>query len=247
VVPLLGVRPAGMDPRAEGITIGHLLTMRAGLERTSGANYGGWAAARDPVAYALTRPFVEEPGGAMLYSTGSTHLLGAALARAAGRPLLALAREWLGEPLGIVVPPWPRDPQGRYYGGNDMLLTPRALTRFGECCRSGGSWNGRRVIPEAWLRESWVPRTRSAWSGQAYGYGWWIASARGQAVLFAWGYGGQMLYLVPGMGLVVTMLSDPAAPRDPGHMASLHALLADGIMAALGASGPTSEALAVPE
>ncbi|WP_458095052.1 serine hydrolase domain-containing protein [Roseomonas sp. WA12] len=248
VLPLLGIRPAGMDPRVEAITVGHLLTMRAGLERTSGANYGGWAAARDPVAYALARPFVDQPGGGMQYSTGSTHILGAALARAAGRPLLELARDWLGGPLGIAIPAWPRDPQGRYYGGNDMRLTARALLRFGECYRLGGVWNGARVIPADWIAEGWVPRTRSSWSGQLYGYGWWIAAARGMRVFFAWGYGGQMLYLVPEMELSVVMLSDPAAPRDPVHMASLHALLAEGIMPALGAgSGDGAEALAVPE
>jgi CubicO group peptidase (beta-lactamase class C family) len=248
VMPLLGPRPSGLDPRVEAITIGHLLTMRAGLERTSGANYGGWASARDPVAYALTRPFVEEPGSGMQYSTGSTHLLGAALARAAGRSLLELARDWLGGPLGILVPPWPRDPQGRYYGGNDMRLAPRALLRIGECYRQGGTWNGARVIPAAWIAESWVPRTRSSWSGQLYGYGWWIGQARGMPVLFAWGYGGQMLYVVPEMALCVVMLSDPAAPRDPVHMASLHALLAEGIMPALGASdGGGAEPLRVPE
>ncbi len=191
VLPLLGLRlpglrPSDLDPRVEAITIGHLLTMRAGLERTSGANYGGWAAARDPVAYALTRPFVDEPGGAMQYSTGSTHILGAALSRAAGRPLLELARDWLGRPLGITIPPWPRDPQGRYYGGNDMRLAPRALLRIGEAFRLGGLWNSHRVIPANWIAESWTPRTRSSWSGQLYGYGWWIGAARGLPVFFAW-------------------------------------------------------------
>jgi CubicO group peptidase (beta-lactamase class C family) len=250
VLPLLGLRLPGLDPRVEAITIGHLLTMRAGLERTSGANYGGWAAARDPVAYALTRPFVDEPGGAMQYSTGSTHILGAALSRAAGRPLLDLARDWLGRPLGVAIPPWPRDPQGRYYGGNDMRLAPRALLRIGEAFRLGGLWNGHRVLPADWIAESWTPRTRSSWSGQLYGYGWWIGAARGLPVFFAWGYGGQMLYVVPEMALSVVMLSDPAAPRDPVHMASLHALLADGILPALGAgtsNGNGAEPLAVPE
>ncbi len=56
----------------ERISIGHLLSMQAGLERTSGRNYGAWVASRDWVRDALGRPFVDEPGGAMLYSTGST-------------------------------------------------------------------------------------------------------------------------------------------------------------------------------
>ncbi|MFC0387982.1 serine hydrolase domain-containing protein [Muricoccus vinaceus] len=245
VLPLLRPLPPDLDPRTEAITVGHLLTMRAGLERTSGQNYGGWAAARDPVAYALTRPFVDEPGGGMQYSTGSSHLLGAALARAAGRPLLDLARSWLGEPLGIAVPAWPRDPQGRYYGGNDMRLAPRDLLRLGEAYRLGGAWQGRPVLPAEWIAESWRPRARSAWSGQLYGYGWWIGVARGVPVFFAWGYGGQMLYVVPELEATVVMLSDPAAPRDPAHMAALHALLADAILPALGALGDGG--LAVPE
>ena len=68
----------------------------------------------------------------MLYSTGSSHLLSAVLTRASGRSTHDLAREWLAEPLGIELPPWPRDPQGIYFGGNDMLMSPRALLRFGE-------------------------------------------------------------------------------------------------------------------
>ena len=66
---------------------------------------------------------------------GSSHLLSAVLTRASGRSTHALAREWLGEPLGIEIPPWPRDPQGIFFGGNDMLMSPRALLRFGELYR----------------------------------------------------------------------------------------------------------------
>ncbi|WP_426954901.1 serine hydrolase domain-containing protein [Muricoccus radiodurans] len=249
VAPILRASiPGGTDPRVEAITIGNLLTMRAGLERTSGPNFGAWASSPDPVRYALTRPFLDDPGTAMGYSTGATHVLGAALSHAAGRPLLDLMRDWLGEPLGIAIPPWIRDPQGRYIGGNDMRLAPRALLRVGEMMRAGGVYAGRRVVSADWVRESWTPRTRSPWSGQLYGYGWWIAVASGHPVSFAWGYGGQMLYVVPDMRLTVVMTSDPNAPRDPVHMAGLHGLMADGIMPALGAVRTEgSERLAVPE
>ena len=143
--------PPGADPRVARITVEDLLTMRAGLERTSGPNYGAWVASPDWVADALGRPMVAEPGGRFLYSTGSYHLLGAVLAQAAGRSLLALARERLGGPLGIDVPPWTRDPQGRYMGGNEMALSPLALLRFGEMWRKGGEWEGRRVLDPSWV------------------------------------------------------------------------------------------------
>ncbi|MGH6914480.1 MAG: serine hydrolase domain-containing protein, partial [Geminicoccales bacterium] len=159
IAPVLdGLVPAGADPRVAEITVGHLLTMRAGLERTSGRNYGAWVTSPNWVRYALSRPFVGEPGGRMLYSTGSYHLLSAVLTRASGRSTLALARDWLGEPLGIEIPPWTRDPQGFYLGGNNMALSPQALLRFGEMYRRGGVHEGRRILPASWVEASWTPR-----------------------------------------------------------------------------------------
>jgi CubicO group peptidase (beta-lactamase class C family) len=234
ILPVLdGLVPADVDPRVSAITIDHLLTMRAGLERTSGRNYGRWVSSPDWVGYALSRPFVDEPGGRMLYSTGSYHLLSAVLTRASGESTLELAREWLGEPLGIDIPPWTRDPQGIYLGGNNMALSPRALLRFGEMYRLGGSFDGRHVLSRGWIEASWTPRTRSFFTGHAYGYGWFIARARGHPVYFAWGYGGQMVYVVPDLALTAVMTSDPNAPSGrTGYVRELHALFADGIVAA---------------
>ena len=225
--------PAAADPRVRDITVAHLLTMQAGLERTSGPNYGTWVSSRDWVAFALSRPFVAAPGARMLYSTGSYHLLGVALARAADRSLLALARDWLGTPLGIAIPPWTRDPQGFYMGGNDMALSPLALFRFGEMARRGGLRADTRVLSAAWMEQSWTPRTRSPFSGDAYGYGWFLARAGGHAVAYARGYGGQMLYIVPSLGLTVVVTSDPTRPgRSRGHVGALNALLAEDIIPA---------------
>jgi len=233
VAPILGSRvPPGADPQVRDITVGHLLSLQAGLESTSGANYGRFAESRDWVRFVLSRRFVEAPGGAMIYSTGSSHLLGAALAQASGKSLHALARDWLGAPLGVEIPPWPRDPQGFYFGGNDMRLSPRALLAFGELYRNGGVHAGRRLLPERWVRESWTPRTVSPWSGFAYGYGWFIGRTRGHPVYFARGYGGQMLYVVPDLALTVVMTSDPNAPGRGGHVDALHALLAEAIVPA---------------
>lgn len=224
--------PDSPDPRLRRLTVGQLLSMQAGLERTSGPNYGRWVTSPNWVRYALSRPFVDEPGGGMLYSTGSSHLVSAILTRASGRSTLELAREWLGEPLGVQIPAWPRDPQGIYFGGNDMLLSPRALARFGELYRNGGRIDGRQVLPEAWITESWRPRTISPWSGNSYGYGWFLSEADGHAIRFAWGYGGQMLYVVPDLRMTVVMTSDPVAPREGDHIGSLHRLLAEGIIPA---------------
>ncbi|RYG33533.1 MAG: class C beta-lactamase-related serine hydrolase, partial [Burkholderiales bacterium] len=224
--------PASPDPRLATVTVGHLLSMRAGLERTSGENYGRWVTSPNWVRYALSRSFADEPGGRMLYSTGSSHLLSAMLTRASGRSTHALAQEYLAEPLGIQIPQWPRDPQGVYFGGNDMLMSPEGLAVIGELYRNGGRSGDQQIISPQWIEESWTPRTTSPWSGNDYGYGWFITEARGHPVRFGWGYGGQMLYVVPDLGLTVVMTSDPSGSRDTPHVQALHRLLADGIIPA---------------
>ena len=75
--------------------------LRAGLEGTSGRNYGAWVSSDNWIAHALRQPMVARPGGRMIYSTGSTHVLGAALTEATGMSLHEQARERIGAPLGI--------------------------------------------------------------------------------------------------------------------------------------------------
>ena len=64
--------------------MGHLLAMRSGLASTSGRSYGAWVTSGDWVRHAIRRPVEAAPGEAMIYSTGSTHLLSAILTRAPG-------------------------------------------------------------------------------------------------------------------------------------------------------------------
>lgn len=219
--------PADPDPRLRQLTVGHLLSMQAGLESTSGAHYGRWIASPNWVRGALSRPFVAEPGGAMVYSTGTSHLLSAMLTRASGRSTLALAREWLGPQQGFAVTAWDRDPQGLYLGGNNMAMSTRSLLAFGELYRNRGlAADGTRLLSESWIEQSWQPRTASRYTGDGYGYGWFLRELGGHQVRYAWGYGGQMLYVVPALDLVVAMTSDDSsASARSGHRDDLHALL----------------------
>ncbi|KYO52450.1 serine hydrolase (plasmid) [Tistrella mobilis] len=220
--------PDDPDPRLDRLTIGHLLSMQAGLERTSGPYYGAWVESRNWVRTALSRPFVAEPGGRMLYSTGNSHLLSAILTRTSGESTLALARDWLGDPLDITIPPWTRDPQGIYMGGNQMALSPRALLAIGEMlCRGGVAADGTRLVSEGWIREMWTPRTTSPFTGDAYGYGWFLRETGARPAVYGWGYGGQLLYLLPGIDMVVVITSDPDTPSGrTGYVDELHGLVA---------------------
>jgi CubicO group peptidase (beta-lactamase class C family) len=239
ILPLLKRPAATNDARLGRITIDHLLSMRAGLERTSGRNYGRWVNSRDWVGHILARPFADVPGGRMLYSTGNSHLLSAILTKAAGRSTHAIARDWLAKPLGIKIPPWSRDPQGIYLGGNNMALAPNALLRFGELYRKGGVLEGRRILPESWVRASWTPRTRSPYSGDAYGYGWFLSQFCGENVAYARGFGGQFIYVAPELQMTIVITSDRSKrTRIGGYRAALTSLIEDDLIpAALRADG----------
>jgi CubicO group peptidase (beta-lactamase class C family) len=202
------------DTRKQRITVEDLLTMRSGLETTSSRNYGAWVLSRNWVQHALARPLVTEPGTSMEYSTGNTHLLSAILTRAAGESTRQFAQKALAGPLGFTLAEWPRDPQGVYFGGNDMLMTPRQMLAFGELYLNRGSAGGRQIVPAAWVDESFIPRARSPRSEQLYGYGWWIRDLAGHRVSYAWGFGGQYIFVVPALDLVIVTTSSTAIGED---------------------------------
>jgi CubicO group peptidase (beta-lactamase class C family) len=203
------------DPRRRAITIEDLLTMRSGLESTSFDNYGRWVASRNWVRFALERPMVSDPGTSMEYSTGTSHLLSAILTRASGKTTHQFATDVLARPLGITLARWPRDPQGIYFGGNEMLMTPRQMIAVGELWLNGGRAKGAQVVPAAWVETSCRPRTRSRWdSDREYGYGWWSQTFGRHRACFAWGFGGQYIFVFRELDLVIVVTSATTAGEE---------------------------------
>ena len=219
------------DPRKTAITVDDLLTMRSGLETTSNRNYGSWVSSSNWVRYALERPLVRDPGARMIYSTGNTHLLSAILTKVSGNTW-KFADEALAQPLGFELPRWPTDPQGIYFGGNDMELTPRQMLAFGELYLNGGRFESKQIISETWVRESLRPRTRS-WrdTERLYGYCWWIRNLGGFRTFYAWGYGGQFVFVVPDLELVAVTTSSTAPGGDRrDHLGGIYDLVEDQVI-----------------
>lgn len=225
------------DPRKQAITVEDLLTMRTGLQSTSGQNYGSWVNSRNWVRDALDRPMVTDPGTSMEYSTGTSHLLSAILTKVSGTSTRQFAQRTLMGPLGITLAHWQRDPQGIYMGGNEMQMTPRQMVALGELYLNRGRHGGTQIVPEAWVDTSCEPRTFSRWDAdRRYGYGWWIRELGGRETCFAWGYGGQYIFVFRDLDLVVVTTSSTTDSEERrGYRRALFDLLERDVLAPLAA------------
>ncbi|MGH9160422.1 MAG: serine hydrolase domain-containing protein [Vicinamibacteraceae bacterium] len=232
------------DERKRAITVEHMLTMQSGLESTSGDGYGRWVRRRDWVRYVLERPLVSAPGTSMEYSTGTSHVLSALLTKVSKTTTWEFAQEVLAGPLGFTLARWQRDPQGIYFGGNNMLMTPRQLVALGELYLNRGRVGGRQILSAEWIDTSCMPRTRSRWdSDRLYGYGWWIQQIGDRQACFAWGFGGQYVLVFRELELVVAITSSVDVSDERfGYRRSLFDLLEQHILPAIATASslPTS-------
>ncbi len=142
---------ANLDARKQRLTLEHLLTMSDGMDwheldypYTDARNTLGqmWVS-RDAVQHVLDRPMAREPGEAWAYNSGTSILLGGILEQATGQDLLAFAREYLFDPLGIENVIWSKTTGNHYHTDGGLYLTPRDMARFGYLMLHGGTWDGR--------------------------------------------------------------------------------------------------------
>ena len=234
--PVADLLPANFgaldDERKRQITVEHLLTMSSGLRSTSFRNYGAWVTSPDWVAFALAQPLEHAPGTRMVYSTGDTHLLAAALTAATGVPLRQFAQQHLFDPLGVRIGGWDRDPQGVYFGGNNMALSPAALVELGALHLNDGRRNGQQLVPPDWIARSWqahFPGASFNHRRHDYGYLWWRNTLSGHDVWFAWGHGGQHLFIVPSLDAVVVFTANPDR-RHPGLNNAIYAAMEQAVI-----------------
>ncbi len=199
------------DPRRDRMTLRDVLTMRTGIrwdeestEYTDPRNdCAAMEASEDWIRYVLERPMEEEPGRRFVYNSGATELLSYLLARTTGKPADDYAKEHLLRPLNIESF-WKRTPKGLADTEGGLYLTPRDLAKIGYLYLHDGIWNGRRLLPEGWVRDSIRDWTKTNEPPYGYGYQWWTIPAEADRPpgFLAWGYGGQLLIVVPKLDLI---------------------------------------------
>ncbi len=195
------------DPLKQEIRLVHLLTMTSGLEWDEDADVVDWLYSPDPVGDTLARPMAAAPGTRWNYDTSASHLLSVVISEASGMSTLEFADTHLFGPLGITDRVWQMT-GGYHNGGHGLFVRTEDLAKLGVLFIDGGSWEGEQIVPSYWVNQS----TRSYVFGLgdvgvfidvAYGFLWWTGSAGGHPAFTAWGFGGQLIFCVPGLDLVV--------------------------------------------
>jgi len=207
------------DPQRARLTIANALTMTLGMQWNEHVSYMDPAnsetamdAAPDRFRYVLEQPIVAAPGEVWIYSGGAVALTGRLIEKGTGQPLADYARSVLFEPLGIDKSSWAKGTDGEAIAASGLRLTPRELARVGQLVLARGRWEGRTIVPAAWLDASFTPAA-TVRDGQSYGYFWRVGEiaypsktgTRGERYVMAFGNGGQLLAIIPARELVVVV------------------------------------------
>jgi CubicO group peptidase (beta-lactamase class C family) len=166
-------------------------------------------AARERVAFALAQPVLAQHGHAFLYNDMTPVLATGALQYTAGVTAFDFAERHLFGPLAFRNEEWMhQDRSGVDNGGYGLRVRPIDMQKFGILYLRGGAWNGRQLISQAWVKQSFSPWNRSIPTLNAPDYGWfWWKYYGGNDWVghMANGWKGQRIVVFPRQKVVVTM------------------------------------------
>ncbi len=177
----------------------------------------------DMYGFVLSQNMAKEdrPGEQFVYNSGLSVLLGGVVLQATGLPIDKYAEQTLFKKLGIQEYSWMSSTDQIHTGGG-LFLRPRAFLKIGQMVLDNGKWNGQQIISESWIKESTafhLPIKDSKDWG--YGYQWWTGVINVGTTKFpvinASGYGGQFLFVIPDLNLVVLFLHHNPADLDLSH------------------------------
>ena len=198
---------ANLDDRKKAITVQNLLDMASGIawvERvhTPDETLARMYASPDPTGFVLDQPMSDPPGEKFYYKGGDPYLLSALINKLTGQNALEFARKELFAPLGITDVRWaPVDKQGVVTGEAGMRVTPHDMAKLGYLYLRDGVWDGKRIIPSAWVERARNGKVTTSFG--KYANLWWSVPDRD--AFMALGRHGQFIVVFPKLDVVAVM------------------------------------------
>ncbi len=205
-------------PQKDSIEIGHLLSNTSGLWWDEWSNPFGsedndaWvmSISDDWVGNVLSTPMIREPGFEFNFNSGNGILMGAVLEKLSGQNVEDYAKEKLFSPLNIHDWKWEKTPGGEINAAWGLHLRPMDLAKIGYLYLKDGAWNDQVLFEDTWVKRSSRARTSVSFYFN-YGYFWWRFTRNADIVrlfnkndvFFSWGDGGQFLFIIPHLNMVV--------------------------------------------
>ena len=191
------------DPELEKITVKHLLTMTAGVKFSEAGSVteSKWTEAYFASSCAFT------PGTDFAYNSMNSYILARIAVKIAGKSLTEFLDERLFGPLGITNRFFEKSAEGIEKGGWGLYLSAESWAKLGYMMLSGGSFEGKRILSEEWVRESHKKHAKTPGTIGRFDYGYQLwTSVDGDDYLFN-GMLGQNVWVCPDNDLVVVILS----------------------------------------
>jgi CubicO group peptidase (beta-lactamase class C family) len=170
--------PRKLDDNLAAMRVKHLLTMNTGHDKDATGPVTS-AADGDWVRAFLSLPVEHLPGSKFVYNSAATYVLSAIVQQRTGMRLTDYLKPRLFDPLGIRGQTWETCPKGIDIGGWGLSVKTEDIARFGQLYLQKGRWNGRQLVPAAWVEEATSkqvsngdPAKESDWT-QGYGYQFW--------------------------------------------------------------------------
>ena len=204
-----------VDSRLHRATLADLLTMRSGIEwheqdrpLDDTNSTVQLEKSQDWIAYTLSQPMDADPGTKWAYNSGGSQLMSGIIRAATGRlhrrrtPTTGCSsRSASATSTGR------RRRPGILIRRAVSISPPRTSRRSAYLYLHDGVWNGKRILPDGWVRNATTRHATAVGGGWDYGYQWWITSRNGLDVWAGRGFGGQFLIVIPARDLVAVVNS----------------------------------------
>ncbi|MBK9012846.1 MAG: serine hydrolase [Saprospiraceae bacterium] len=206
--------PKEVSPNLAALTIKDLLSMTVGMDPDPSFSIA--ATEENWIKGFFETPILNQPGTKFLYNSLGTYMAGAIVQKVTGQSLVDYLKPRLFDPLGIEGMDWEKDLLGYDVGGWGLRLKTEDMAKFAQLFLQKGKWNGRQILPEAWVTEattmkilqkpeiSQEDRDKDDWA-QGYCYQMWRSrhnSYRGDGAY------GQLMLVLPELDAVIAITAE---------------------------------------